>query len=809
MKNRFGLVKSICLLSFILSLSLSNISFGQSPDSQKPPLENFSSPRPSNISTLEYEILMFERRTEKVIKGIERLLKRMNDVNSENIAFESDLSEKDSYIKDIEDRLFRSKSDYQVRSGELVDYQDDVYSLQAALNENETETRALLKDLEKYKEELSLSKARMEAELNEKDKEISFLKSKQSNSKEKVSDYIAKIRDLQTELLFKEKEYSSLQKQVNLQDQDLSLTVLKKNKTLESKDKELAGLKVMNTELAKKISQKQDIIKDLEDQLNLKEGSFSSLEKDLTSNHRKSLSKLSQKEKALKTLEAKNSSLSEKLTAQLKTISDLKKSVKNKNIKISSLESGLDSKASESSSSLARKNKLLSQKDIKLKSLADGQGRLIKELASKKAMIKTLESSLKSKEREFASLTREFNSGNDKNKISLAKKDKEIDSLTKKTSQLNSEIAAQSKTLKALEVSLKSKDRQVLALESEFNSGQKKTNSELSKKDKLLKDKDTQLKVLKDTESDLNKQLAQKLTEIEQLGNSLRTQDRKLASVESKVDLNQQQAANALAKKDTLLKVNKEEIVSLNNKIKDFQTKLKANNEANKVKDLSLANLNEKISKINQEKQVQASNLQAKLSELQLVKKHLNEEIVNQESQFTAEKSEIITQNSEKMANLRKTKNKLEKAFQSELSELNMKLELANEKIAVTVLADVLFNSGSNEIRSSRADLIKKIAKVLKQEAGDYQIIVEGHTDSEPIRYSKWKSNWHLSSARALSVLHFFIKEYNLDPNRLSASGFGEFKPVADNKSMSGRQKNRRVEIILLPKEIVKLRQQN
>jgi chemotaxis protein MotB len=76
---------------------------------------------------------------------------------------------------------------------------------------------------------------------------------------------------------------------------------------------------------------------------------------------------------------------------------------------------------------------------------------------------------------------------------------------------------------------------------------------------------------------------------------------------------------------------------------------------------------------------------------------------------------------------------------------------------------------------------------------------IEGHTDNDPIKKSGWKSNWELSTARALSVLHY-LSEQSVNEPRLSAIGYGEYRPVASNDIKDGRQKNRRVEIVILPK---------
>jgi len=81
----------------------------------------------------------------------------------------------------------------------------------------------------------------------------------------------------------------------------------------------------------------------------------------------------------------------------------------------------------------------------------------------------------------------------------------------------------------------------------------------------------------------------------------------------------------------------------------------------------------------------------------------------------------------------------------------------------------------------------------------EFNIGIEGHTDNVPIKHSGWKSNWELATARALSVLHYLENEQGISGERLSAIGYGEYRPVASNETKDGRKQNRRVEIVILP----------
>ena len=143
----------------------------------------------------------------------------------------------------------------------------------------------------------------------------------------------------------------------------------------------------------------------------------------------------------------------------------------------------------------------------------------------------------------------------------------------------------------------------------------------------------------------------------------------------------------------------------------------------------------------------------------------------------------------------------LEKSFQNEMSTGNVDITMQARGLVVTVLDRVLFDSGKAELKSSSMTTLDKVVEILSDKVSDNRVYVEGHTDNEPIKYSNWKSNWELSTQRALEVLHYFIKG-KIDPKRIAAVGYGEYKPIADNASASGREKNRRVEIVISPQKM-------
>ncbi len=125
-------------------------------------------------------------------------------------------------------------------------------------------------------------------------------------------------------------------------------------------------------------------------------------------------------------------------------------------------------------------------------------------------------------------------------------------------------------------------------------------------------------------------------------------------------------------------------------------------------------------------------------------------------------------------------------------------VEETESRIKITLPAPVLFDIGKADLKPETEKILTDISATLKN--NKYPIIVEGHTDNIPISGGKYKSNWHLSSARAFAVMNFFINKENIHPSRLSALGCGEYQPVAPNDTEENRAKNRRINIILVKK---------
>ena len=136
-------------------------------------------------------------------------------------------------------------------------------------------------------------------------------------------------------------------------------------------------------------------------------------------------------------------------------------------------------------------------------------------------------------------------------------------------------------------------------------------------------------------------------------------------------------------------------------------------------------------------------------------------------------------------------------AIQGQLAEVPKGWQAVPGGAMIAIEGSVLFNSGLAALRKEGKPTLEKIAATIRETYPDKQVLVYGHTDTEPIKKSKWKDNLELSAQRALTVVRE-LHAGGMDPAKLVAAGCGEYRAVAANETDDGRKKNRRVEIYAL-----------
>ena len=146
----------------------------------------------------------------------------------------------------------------------------------------------------------------------------------------------------------------------------------------------------------------------------------------------------------------------------------------------------------------------------------------------------------------------------------------------------------------------------------------------------------------------------------------------------------------------------------------------------------------------------------------------------------------------------------LEDEMRADLESKDVTISKLQGKLTVNILDRILFDSGEAILKPAGESVMRKIAAILAQHP-ELKIHVIGHTDNIPIRpeaRSRFASNWELSAARALAAVHFLTEKAGVDPRRVGAIGYGEFRPIADNATAEGRARNRRIAITILPAEL-------
>ena len=150
------------------------------------------------------------------------------------------------------------------------------------------------------------------------------------------------------------------------------------------------------------------------------------------------------------------------------------------------------------------------------------------------------------------------------------------------------------------------------------------------------------------------------------------------------------------------------------------------------------------------------------------------------------------------MKNLEEVQEKISNYIADNDLKSKFKTELTDEGLRVSILNDVLFDKSSAIVRKQDEEFVQEVSKLLIMDS-PRSIVISGHTDTMPINNEDFASNWELSVMRAINFMKLLMKNDQLDPKMFSAKGYGEYKPIATNETEEGKQKNRRVELLILP----------
>ena len=171
-------------------------------------------------------------------------------------------------------------------------------------------------------------------------------------------------------------------------------------------------------------------------------------------------------------------------------------------------------------------------------------------------------------------------------------------------------------------------------------------------------------------------------------------------------------------------------------------------------------------------------------------------------AKLAAENASLAKAREEQVKKVSSTYESLLEKMKSEISQGQVTISELQGKLTVNMVDSILFDSGKAEVKRGGLEVLGKVVSILK-DVRDKSIRIEGHTDNVQISRAlaqRYPTNWELSAARAINVARY-LQGQGIDPGQLSTVAYGEWKPVAGNDTDEGKAKNRRIEIILVPKE--------
>jgi chemotaxis protein MotB len=292
----------------------------------------------------------------------------------------------------------------------------------------------------------------------------------------------------------------------------------------------------------------------------------------------------------------------------------------------------------------------------------------------------------------------------------------------------------------------------------------------------------TELEAEKKTSAQLQQQLAGLQKNLNQEAAQRKAAEQEAASLAARSSQLQSRLDSLEKEKGQL----NSELGNVRGQITDLEQKLTSGN----------ASAQEEIARL----QKQASDLEADAARIAKEREQLRQE----QSQLAATLERERLAKEEEIARLTRTQEALSKSLQDEISKGNITIQQVRDRLTINMVDRVLFDSGQAQVKPAGMKVLKQVGDVLNQ-ISDKQIRIEGHTDNVPISsklQDRFKTNWELSTARATTVVRYLIDQGGVDRQYLSAVGYADTHPLSSNDSEEGRSSNRRIEIVLYPKDL-------
>lgn len=299
----------------------------------------------------------------------------------------------------------------------------------------------------------------------------------------------------------------------------------------------------------------------------------------------------------------------------------------------------------------------------------------------------------------------------------------------------------------------------------------------------------TELEAAKETSAQLQRQLAGLQQNLDQEAAQRKAAEQQAASLAKEHEALAARSSELQSSLDGLEKENGQlnsELGNVHGQITDLEQKLASGS----------ASAQEEIAQL----QKQASALEANAARIAKEREQLRQEQLQLAA--TLERERLAKE--EEIKRLTRTQEELSKSLQDEISKGNITIQQVRDRLTINMVDRVLFDSGQAQVKPAGIKVLKQVGDVLKT-VTDKQIRIEGHTDNVPISsklQDRFKTNWELSTARATTVVRYLIDQGEVDRQYLSAVGYADTRPLTSNDTDEGRSSNRRIEIVLYPKDL-------
>lgn len=383
----------------------------------------------------------------------------------------------------------------------------------------------------------------------------------------------------------------------------------------------------------------------------------------------------------------------------------------------------------------------------------------------------------------------------EKSKKLSASQAAELDALKRKSKaeseQLQQQLAGLQHNLDEESIQRKNAEQQAASLQKEREALSARSAELQTRLDGLEREKGqlgTELSDVRGQITTLEKKLADETAQVSALENDKQQLASGTATAQSEIIKLQQRAAELEAESSRVAKEREQ--------LRQEQSRLSAALDQERQRLKTEAEEKARLAKEREQLQHEQSQLSASLDEERKRLKAEAEEKARLEQERVAKEDEI--------RRLTKTQEELSRSLKDEIAKGNITIQQVRDRLTINMIDRVLFDSGRADIKPAGLKVLKQVSDVLSK-IEDKQIRIEGHTDNVPIStklQDKFKTNWELSTARATVVVRYLIDQGGVQPQGLSAVGYADTHPIANNDSEQGRSSNRRIEIVLYPKDL-------